>query len=128
MQIEKAHEALRAAELCFAEKLYNSTANRAYYAMFQAAVVALETVGFRPKSKEWSHESVQATFATELIRRRKLYSAGLVADLLDILSIRNQADYKERNVSKEDARDALNAARYFVEAVITVTSAQENKR
>ncbi len=49
MRIEKAHESLKAAELCFAEKLYNSTANRAYYAMFQAAIVALETVGLRPK-------------------------------------------------------------------------------
>ena len=124
MLIEKAHESLRAAELCFGEKLYNSTANRAYYAMFQAAVVALETIGFRPKGKEWSHEGVQATFAMELTHRRKLYSSSLVVDLLDILSIRNQADYKERNVSKEDARDALNAARHFVEAVVTVTTAQ----
>jgi len=123
MQIEKAQESLRAAEVCFDEKLYNSTANRAYYAMFQAAVVALETVGFRPKGKEWSHEGVQATFAMELTRRRKLYSASLVADLLDILSIRHQADYKERNVSREDARDALKAAQHFVEAVVTVTVA-----
>ena len=123
MQIEKAHESLRAAEVCFGEKLYNSTANRAYYAMFQAAVVALETVGFRPKGKEWSHEGVQATFAMELTRRRKLYSVSLVADLLDILSIRHQADYKERNVSREDARDALKAAQHFVEAVVTATAA-----
>jgi uncharacterized protein (UPF0332 family) len=41
MMLEKALESLRAAELCFQEKMYNSTANRAYYAMFQAAVFAL---------------------------------------------------------------------------------------
>jgi uncharacterized protein (UPF0332 family) len=29
MQIEKAKESLQAAELCYADKLYNSTANRA---------------------------------------------------------------------------------------------------
>ena len=59
----------------------------------------------------------------ELTRRRKLYSVSLVADLLDILSIRHQADYKERNVSREDARDALKAAQHFVEAVVTATAA-----
>lgn len=41
MRLEKAQESLRAAELCFAEKMDNSTANRAYYAMFQAAIFAL---------------------------------------------------------------------------------------
>ncbi len=118
MLIEKAQESLRAAELCFSEKLYNSTANRAYYAMFQAAVVAVEMAGFQPKGKQWSHEGLQATFSTELTRRRKVYASALAGDLLDVLAIRHQADYKERNVSKEDARDALQAARQFVEAVV----------
>lgn len=121
MLIEKAYESLRAAELCFAEKLYNSTANRAYYAMFQAMIVALESRGFRSKGKQWSHEAAQSTFATERTRWRKFYSSELVSDLLDVLSIRNQADYKERNVSGEDACDALKAAQQFVEAVVTVT-------
>jgi uncharacterized protein (UPF0332 family) len=58
MLIEKAQESLRAAELCYTEKLYNSTANRAYYAMFQATVVALERVGVRPKGEQWSHENL----------------------------------------------------------------------
>ena len=53
MEMAKATESLRAAELCYAQGFYNSSANRAYYAMFQAAQVALETAGFmRP---EWSH-------------------------------------------------------------------------
>jgi hypothetical protein len=94
--------------------------------MFQAAIVALEGAGFRPKGKDWSHEGVQATFAKELTRRRKFYSSVLVSDLLDVLAIRNQADYRERDVSAEDARDALNAARQFVKAVINVTSNREN--
>jgi uncharacterized protein (UPF0332 family) len=36
MPIDKAKESLQAAELCYAHKLYNSTANRAYYAMWKA--------------------------------------------------------------------------------------------
>jgi len=40
MEIAKAEESLKAAELCYAQGLDNSSANRAYYAMFQAAQVA----------------------------------------------------------------------------------------
>lgn len=118
MYIEKARESLRSAQICFDDRLYNSTVNRAYYAMFQAAIVALERIGVRPKGKEWSHEGVQAAFAEELTRRRKIYPRYMVRDLLDVLSIRNQADYKERNVSKQDASDSLDAAQHFVTTVI----------
>ena len=53
MEIVKAEESLRAAELCYAQGLYNSSASRAYYAMFHAAQAALEAAGFtRPA---WSH-------------------------------------------------------------------------
>ena len=58
MLIEKALESLKAAELCFDERLFNSSASRAYYAMFQAAVVALEKIGLNPKGEKWSHEGV----------------------------------------------------------------------
>jgi len=67
MEMAKATESLRAVELCYAQGFYNSSANRAYYAMFQAAQVALETAGFvRP---EWSHAGLHVTFANELTRR-----------------------------------------------------------
>ena len=71
MEMAKAEESLNAAELCYAQGFYNASANRAYYAMFQAAQVALETAGLiRP---EWSHAGLHATFANELTRRRKQY-------------------------------------------------------
>lgn len=41
MEIARAKESLRAADLCLGEALVNSASNRAYYAMFQAAQVAL---------------------------------------------------------------------------------------
>ena len=42
MEIAKAEESLKAADPCCAQGLYNSWASRPYYAMFQAAQVALE--------------------------------------------------------------------------------------
>lgn len=114
---EKALESLRAAELCFADKLYNSTANRTYYAIFQAAVVALEKFGIRPQGEQWSHSGLQATFTKELTQKRKIYPRTMARDIHDICSIRNQADYKERQISKQDAIDALKAARNFVNEV-----------
>jgi uncharacterized protein (UPF0332 family) len=124
MQIEKAQESLHAAELCFADRLYNSTANRAYYAMFQAAIVALESNGIRARGQQWSHEGVQAMFSLELTRRRKIYPRSMARDLIDIQAIRNQADYKDRNIGVNQAKDTLDAARYFV---ATVTEATNNE-
>jgi uncharacterized protein (UPF0332 family) len=37
MEIAKAEESLKAVDLCYAQSLYNSSASRAHYAMFQAA-------------------------------------------------------------------------------------------
>ena len=60
MDIARAQESLHAAELCLQTGLVNSAVSRAYYAMFQAAQVALETEGIRRPT--WSHPSVQAMF------------------------------------------------------------------
>ena len=67
MRLEKAMESLQAAESCLALKLSNSCASRCYYAMFQAAVVALEAAGFHRDA--WSHAALQATFTSEMIHR-----------------------------------------------------------
>ncbi|MBI4772404.1 MAG: HEPN domain-containing protein [Chloroflexi bacterium] len=117
MQIEKARESLQAAEMCFGERLYNSTANRAYYAMYQAAVVALERTGYRPRGETWSHEGVQSTFATELTRRSKRYPAALAQHLSDGLFLRNRADYTEISLSQVQARRILRWAQEFIEAL-----------
>jgi uncharacterized protein (UPF0332 family) len=102
MEIAKAEESLKAAELCYAQGLYNSSANRAYYAMFQAAQVALETAGFlRP---EWSHAGLHATFANELTRRRKHFSPVLARDLSIVQELRHTADYRNHDLSANRRR------------------------
>lgn len=117
MQIEKAQESLRAAELCFNESLYNSTANRAYYAMFQAAVVALARAGIEPDSAEWSHKGLQTTLANQLIHRRKLLPRKIAQALPKAMGLRNLADYREQSVSKKDAYEVLQLATEFLRLV-----------
>jgi len=90
MEIAKAEESLQAAALCEAQGLYNSLASRAYYAMFQVAQVALEAAGFA--CPEWSHGGLQATFANELTRRRKLYPSSFASDLAILIDLRHTAD------------------------------------
>ena len=50
MEFDRAQESLQAAQLCLQTGLVNSAVSRAYYAMFQAAQVALEQAGFRRSS------------------------------------------------------------------------------
>ncbi len=112
MEISKAEYSLKAAELCYKEGLYDSSVSRAYYAMYQAAQVALEALGL--VRTEWSHGGLQATFANELTRRRKIYSPFLVRDLNIVQDLRHTADYRDSAVSKRQATRALAKAREFV--------------
>jgi uncharacterized protein (UPF0332 family) len=112
MDIAKAIESLNAAERCYNEGLNNSSVSRAYYSMYQAAQIALEAAGFL--RAEWTHAGLQATFANELTRRRKLYSAFLVRDLNVVLDLRHTADYRDNDVSARQATRALAKANEFV--------------
>ena len=117
MQIDKAKESLQAAEYCYEHELYNSTANRAYYAMFQAAIVAMEVNGVKAVGARWSHARVQSTFAQKLIRQHKAYPRTLARMLYDSLIIRNEADYENINISKRQANKVLRWARNFVQQI-----------
>jgi len=105
MDINKADESLKAAGHCFHEGLYNSSVSRAYYSMYQAAQTALEGAGLL--RTEWTHARLQATFANELTRRRKLYSAFLARYLNVVQDLRHTADYRDSNVSRRQATRAL---------------------
>lgn len=115
MEIAKADESLNAAELCYKEGLYNSSVSRAYYSMYQAAQAALEAAGFA--RAEWTHAGLQATFANELTRMRKLYSPFLARDLNVVQDLRLTADYRDNNVSKRQSTRALAKAREFISQI-----------
>lgn len=120
MEIARAQESLRASELCLQTGCVNSAVSRAYYAMFQAAQVALEREGItRPT---WSHPSLQATFTTELIQRRKRYPATFRDYLSAALVVRQAADYGRAGVSQKFAQRPVHRATRFVTAVTEASS------
>ena len=64
------------------------------------------------------HATIQANFATELIQRRKRYPGHFHAYLMDLQSVRDDADYKVQSVSSRMARRQLTKAKEFVEAIV----------
>jgi uncharacterized protein (UPF0332 family) len=113
--LERVRESLRATELCLREGLVNSAVSRGYYAMFQAAQVALESIGVG--RGEWSHSALQAAFSAELIRRRKVYPAVFRDYLSSALFVRQEADYGRAGVSRKLAQRLARRAAAFVAAV-----------
>lgn len=113
---DRAIENLEIAEICFERGKYNACANRAYYAMYHAALAALAHEGIKPTQDIIKHGWLHSTFERELINRRKIYPA-LSSFLQDVQRIRFQADYDEQSVNKKDASQALRRAREFIESV-----------
>src|SRR3990172_10237917 len=95
----KAEESLAGAESEFINGRYNNTANRCYYACFQAAIAALLQEGFEPAGGQWSHEFVPARFVGDLINRRHLYPTDLRDVLERTYAVLETADYKGIHVS-----------------------------
>lgn len=117
MALDRAQEALEAAQACLEKRLYQSATSRAYYAMFWAAQAALATVGV--KRSEWSHAALQASFVNELVRRRKSFAAVFGQHFNRALQLRLDADYRLKGVSQRQATQSVSWAREFVSAIIT---------
>lgn len=115
MDMARAQESLQAAERCLQSGLVNSAVSRAYYAMFQAAQVALEHEGMHRAT--WSHPGLQATFTTELIHRRKRYAATFRDYLSAALVVRQAADYGRAGVRHKIAQRQVHRTALFVRAV-----------
>jgi len=93
MELERAQASLRAAELCLAHGLLDSAVNRAYFAMFQAAVAALEQRGIR--RREWTHKGVHSDFVQLFVRRRKLLWCTYHSWYLQLLGRDGRPYFKE---------------------------------
>jgi uncharacterized protein (UPF0332 family) len=113
--IDRAREALNAAQLCLERNLNHSAASRAYYAMFWVAQHALTRYGVR--RSEWSHSALQASFVSELIRRRKLYPALLGQHFNRALQLRLDANYRAKGIGRQQAAQAVRWAQEFVIAL-----------
>lgn len=116
----KARESLDGARLAHAGSRYSNSANRSYYACFQAAIHALIAAGIvaRGQDTHWSHGSIQGQFNGLLIHRRHRYSSDLRTILSDNSEVRVDADYTEKPVSEIAALRALRRAERFVAAIV----------
>ena len=113
MDFARAQASLRAAELCLEQGLFDSVANRAYFAAFQAAICALESQGIN--RKEWSHKGVHSDFVQRFVRRRKLVPASFASALPTLMHLRHIGDYEQIGVSQRSAERAVRLAREFVQ-------------
>jgi uncharacterized protein (UPF0332 family) len=119
--LRKARESLASAKADARARRYNSAANRAYYAAFQAAVAALIFYRVRGADTEWQHRLVSDEFSGKLIRRRKEFKASLRDVLPTLFQLRIRADYELNDVSRAAADYSLRRATElvtFVEARI----------
>lgn len=117
--LAKAEESLHTAESEYANRRYNSCANRCYYACFQAALAALGAAGIGPRgqSGQWGHDYVQAAFVGQLINRRKQFPARLRDVLPRTYELRQTADYETDFVTQKQAERTLRRSRELVEAI-----------
>jgi uncharacterized protein (UPF0332 family) len=113
----KALENAESAASEFISHRCNASANRAYHAVFQAAIVALLRAGIRPPGPQWGHAFVQAQFSGQLIMRRKIYPSGLRDTLPRLEELRERADYGDTHVSQAQAQRAVRRAQEFLGAV-----------
>lgn len=108
--IDKAIENLAAAQDCFQRNQFNAAANRAYYAMYHAAVAALNETGYVSERVDgrWQHGTLKRAFNLQLGPA----SSGLFPErcyryLDDGYAIRVKADYRPDNVEKEEAAEIV---------------------
>ncbi|MCP4344717.1 MAG: HEPN domain-containing protein [Desulfobacterales bacterium] len=113
--LSKAKENLKIAQLSFEHNCYNACANRAYYAAFQAAIVALASRGIQSEKND--HAWVQSEFNLKLIKRKKIYPGKIKAYLLDMQEIRNKADYSEKNIGEKTAGRQISRAKEMIELI-----------
>jgi uncharacterized protein (UPF0332 family) len=116
MELARAQASLKAAEICLIQGLLDSAVSRAYFALFQAAICALERLGIR--RREWTHRSVHSDFVHIFVRRRKLVPASFASALPSIMQLRHMADYQQPGVSQRQAERAVRTAREFLELLM----------
>lgn len=116
--LDKAKESAAGARIEWEGGRFNNSANRSYYAVFQAAIHALQSEGFQALRGDWGHDFVQAQFIGQLINRRHLYDTSLRSVLTENRRLREDADYDANSVSDVRAARSLQRAERFVAAIV----------
>ena len=118
--LDKAQESLAGARAELDATRYSNSANRSYYAVFQAAIHAILAASIRPPgiSGEWNHGWVQGQFNGQIISRRHRYPTDLRGVMNENYLVRVQADYSPKAVTQVVASRALRRAERFVRAIV----------
>jgi uncharacterized protein (UPF0332 family) len=120
--LDKARESLEGARREHQGGRYSNSANRSYYAVFQAAIHAILAERIRPpRDDNWDHGWVQGQFVGLLVNRRHLYSPEFRNVLSDNYDVRARADYTARAITEVQASRALRRAEQFVAAIVQKT-------
>jgi uncharacterized protein (UPF0332 family) len=119
---EKARQNLTVAEWCYENGHYDACCNRAYYAMYHAAVAALARENIFPSETHIGHGWVQTHFVTHFCNRNKMFSRFRTC-LQDAQKIRDMADYRPELLNRKKAKQQISRAGEFVRAIL---AEQEN--
>jgi len=113
-RLEQAEAAIEDAKfLLEGERSTQSIINRAYYAMFYAALAMLQKVGEIPSK----HTGVISLFDREFVSKG-IFSKELSKSLHRAFELRQVSDYKTfEQISVEKAKDTLEKAVIFVQTV-----------
>ena len=112
----KALKNIKIAEIAFENACFNASANRAYYAAFDAAIAAIYSIGIEPRI---DHNVIQSLLSDYFFNKRKIIPSKYRGDLKKLQENRNIADYHE-GVSKKTAKKQLFLAKELVEIIFKV--------
>jgi uncharacterized protein len=116
VDLERAQSSLKAARVRLEQRLYDSAASRAYFAMFQVAICALEARGI--KRSEWTHKGVHSAFVQYFVCGRKVVPASFAGTMPAIMEIRHLADYRQPGPSHRQVERAVRLAEEFSACVL----------
>jgi uncharacterized protein (UPF0332 family) len=114
-RLDQAQTALDDAKfLCEGKRSSQSILNRAYYAMFYAALALLQKIGKVPSK----HTGVISLFDTEFVIKG-IFTKELSKNFHKLFEMRQVSDYKTSDeTTAEQVEDAIKRAGLFVESVI----------
>jgi uncharacterized protein (UPF0332 family) len=114
-RLDQAQTALDDAKfLCEGKRSSQSILNRAYYAMFYAALARLQKIGKVPSK----HTGVISLFDTEFVIKG-IFTKELSKNFHKLFEMRQVSDYKTSDeTTAEQVEDAIKRAGLFVESVI----------
>jgi len=113
LRLENAKSLLSSSEKLIEIGDYKSSANRAYFAIFNAMRAVLATVGIDNKK----HSGIISAFRLNFIKNNKL-DITLSDIITDLFQVRTESDYNDFYViSKTEVIQQLSNAKFFINTV-----------